>query len=712
MSAVGQIFFVPLIPWSVLVVLAVGAFTLLGIAIWRGLSGWFYRAAALAILLAALSGPTLQDETRDPLPDILLALVDESASQDLPGRPEARDAALAWLTEVSAALGAELKVVSFPDAAGGKGTELGPILDRALAELPVGQLAGVYLLSDGGIHDASALVPRLAGLPAPMHLLRSGSDAEWDRRLTILNAPRFAVTGEEIVLQLRVDALGAAPNAPAELSLSVDGSPPSRHAVRVGQDLELPLVLDHAGETVVHLTLTPLEGELTDRNNQAAVRINGIRDRLRVLLVSGEPHPGTRTWRNLLKSDASVDLVHFTILRPPDKRDGVPVNELSLIPFPTQDLFIDKIDEFDLIIFDRYRLRGILPGAYLSSVRNYVERGGAVLVAAGPEFASVESLSRSPLGEVLPLRPSGRVNVDPMRPELTDTGLRHPVTKSLMAQGEQDHLGAWLRHVELESVASQVVMQSPAGDPLLALDRVGEGRVALIGTDQVWLWGRGFDGGGPQLELLRRLAHWMMGEPELEEEALGTTEDADGSILITRQTLEDAPGPLEVETPDGRRMILPMQHDGPGRFVARLAENEGQGPRAEQDETDGSDDPLPMGVYRFTQGGRSVVAVRGEAAPLEFADPLARNSPMAEVLAPTRGGVWELENGLPRLRAVQEGRPAIGRGWVGYVPREAYLSRDLRVRPALPAWIWLLVVAGAVVLAWWVEGRRAEQGAL
>lgn len=709
MSAIGEIFFAPLIPWPVLMVLAVGAIMLLGIAIWRGLSGWIYRAAALAILLAALSGPTLQEETRDPLPDLLLALVDESASQDLPGRSKARDEALAWLTEVSAAQGMALNVVSLPDAVDGKGTVLGPILDRALAELPMGQLAGVFLLSDGAIHDVQALTSRMAGLPVPMHLLRSGSDEEWDRRLTILNAPRFAVTGEEIVLQLRVDALGAAPNAPAELSLSIDGSSPSRHTVRVGQDLELPLVLDHAGETVVHLTLTRMDGELTERNNQAAVRINGIRDRLRVLLVSGEPHPGTRTWRNLLKSDASVDLVHFTILRPPDKRDGVPVNELSLIPFPTQDLFIEKIDEFDLIIFDRYKLRGILPGAYLSSVRNYVERGGAVLVAAGPEFASVESLSRSPLGEVLPLRPSGRVKAEPMRPELTETGLRHPVTKSLNAQSGGGHLGAWLRHVELENTASQVVMQSPEGDPLLALDRVGEGRVALIGTDQVWLWGRGFDGGGPQLELLRRLAHWMMGEPELEEEALVTTENADGSILITRQTLEDAPDLLEVETPDGRRMTLPMQPDGPGRFIARLAENEGQDPGAAQASTEGSDAPLPLGVYRFFQGGRSVVAVRGEAAPLEFADPLARNDPMAELLTPTRGGVWVLENGLPRLRAVQKGRPAIGSGWVGYVPREAYLTRDLRVRPALPAWAWLLMVAGAIVLGWWVEGRRAEQ---
>ena len=98
------------------------------------------------------------------------------------------------------------------------------------------------------------------------------------------------------------------------------------------------------------------------------MQINGVRDRLRVLLVSGEPHAGERTWRNLLKSDASVDLVHFTILRPPEKQDGVPVDELSLIAFPTRELFIEKIEDFDLIIFDRYRRRGILPSLYLENI--------------------------------------------------------------------------------------------------------------------------------------------------------------------------------------------------------------------------------------------------------------------------------------------------------------------------------------------------------
>ncbi len=497
----GTLFFAPLLPWSVLLGGQGLRILALGLAIWRGMPGWPLRAIVLLALGGLLSGPKLHEETRDPLPDILLVVSDETASQSLGNRIALRDQALDWIKGAAETAKLDLRRAPIPDAVQGQGTLILPSLEKALSAIPTDQLAGVVIVSDGSVQDTPALARKLNAIPAPVTLLQNGARADWDRRLSILRAPRFAVTGEEVVIQLRVETLGVVSDAPADLLISVDGATPTRHRVRVGRDLELPLFLEHAGETVVHLQLEALSGELTDRNNQAALRINGIRDRLRVLLVSGEPHPGTRTWRNLLKSDASVDLVHFTILRPPEKQDGVPVNELSLIPFPTQELFIDKIDEFDLIIFDRYQLRGILPGFYLDSVRSYVERGGAVLVAAGPEFAGVESLSRSPLGEILPARPSGRVISQPMRPEVSDVGQRHPVTQGLTAghrtglQEDAPAWGAWLRHLELDVDQAQVVMETPDGGALLALDRVEQGRVALIGTDQLWLWARGYEGG-------------------------------------------------------------------------------------------------------------------------------------------------------------------------------------------------------------------------
>ena len=167
-----------------------------------------------------------------------------------------------------------------------------------------------------------------------------------------------------------------------------------------------------------------------------------------------------------------MDLVHFTILRPPEKQDGVPVTELSLIAFPTRELFLEKIDEFDLIIFDRYKRRGILPGLNLDNVRQYVEDGGAVLIAAGPDFATAASLYRSPLGAIIPAAPSSaRVLEEGYRPKITDLGQRHPVTEGLdqiapwQADEDGPGWGRWFRLVDVKRAAATLSCQAPARGP-------------------------------------------------------------------------------------------------------------------------------------------------------------------------------------------------------------------------------------------------------
>ena len=411
--------------------------------------------------------------------------------------------------------------------------------------------------------------------------------------------------------------------------------------------------------------------------------MNGIRDRLRVLLVSGEPHAGGRTWRNLLKSDSSVDLVHFTILRPPEKQDGVPVGELSLIAFPTRELFLEKIDDFDLIIFDRYKRRGILPALYLDNVARYIREGGAVLVAAGPDFASADSLYRSPLGQVMPAQPSARVLEEAYRPEVSEIGERHPVTTGLPSAGDW---GRWLRQIDVEPRSGQTVMEGVDDRPLLILDRVEEGRVALLASDHAWLWNRGYEGGGPQLELLRRLAHWMMKEPELEEEAL-TAVATGQNMRIARRTLEETVPPVTVTGPDGSVVTLDMVQTAPGLF-----ETDFEGPE--------------IGLYRLANGDQETVIGLGPAAPKEFEATIASGDVLEERIASTRGGIIRIEDGVPRLRNVREGRPAAGRGWIGLTPRGAYETVDVRQSALLPPWLVLLLAAGFITAAWLREGRR------
>ncbi|MFN3577773.1 MAG: hypothetical protein ACK4TJ_12450 [Tabrizicola sp.] len=688
----ASLIFAPLVaPW-LLYALGAAALALVAFALWRGLSGWWLRGLALAALVAALANPALQEEERQTLSDIVILVVDESASQGLADRRAQTEAAIAAIqAEVAALPDTELRIRRVGDGAEDAGSLVMTALSEALAEEPRARVAGAMVITDGRVHDAG-VVPNL---PAPLHVLLTGRSADWDRRIVVKNAPAFAIIGEEFMLELRVEDVGAPPasaGTEVALTIAIDTEEPVTYTVPLNEDLELPVTLPHGGANVLQFSVEPVEGEITDRNNASAVQINGVRDRLRVLLISGEPHAGERVWRNLLKSDAAVDLVHFTILRPPEKQDGVPVDELSLIAFPTRELFVEKIEEFDLIIFDRYRMRGILPMSYIDNIVAYVRGGGTVLVAAGPEFGAVDSLYRSPLAEILPVAPTAQVIEGGFRPALTDLGRRHPVTEGLEKEAPEGGWGRWFRQIEVRQTAGQVLMSGPRDLPLLVLNRVDQGRVAVLASDQAWLWGRGYEGGGPQLELLRRLAHWMLKEPELEEETL-TAEVRGEALTITRRTLAEAdPGPVTVTGPDGAKVELAMPLAAPGRY-----ETVWQAPA--------------LGLYRLEQGDLTRVIAVGPATPREFAETIASGDLLQPVAEATRGGVTRLEPGVPDIRAVSEGRVAKGRGWIGITPREAYLTASVNVVPVLPAWAWLLIAAGLAVLAWLIEGRKGARAA-
>ncbi len=686
----GEVILDPLLPMVVLWIATGLAALGIGIAVARRLAGWWLRALAAIALLTAIANPSLQREEREPLSDIVIAVVDETASQRIAERPsQTADALAALEAEIAGRENTELRIIRLGDGEGDAGSLAMTALSAALAEEPRARIAGLVLLTDGRIHDIEAA----PDLPAPFHVILSGREGDWDRRLIVRNAPAFAILGEPVTLTLRIEDQGDAPPAElVDLSIAIDGGEPAIFQVPTGEDLELPVTLPHGGMNVLQFEVPEADGELTNRNNAAVIQINGVRDRLRVLLVSGEPHPGERTWRNLLKSDSSVDLVHFTILRPPEKQDGVPVDELSLIAFPTRELFLEKIDEFDLIIFDRYKRRGILPALYLDNIRSYIETGGAVLVAAGPDYASADSLYRSPLGEALPARPTARVYEEPLLPRITELGARHPVTEGLDAlvpAGEEGPgWGRWFRQIEVVPTGPEAMsLMSGLGDlPLLVLDRVGEGRVALMASDHIWLWNRGYEGGGPQLELLRRLAHWMMKEPELEEEALWV-EPQGQTMRVIRRSLAEETGDVTVTHPDGSETVLTLEETRPGRFETLWEAPE-------------------VGLYRLSDGVEEAVIALGPSAPREFEQTIASAVLLEPLVESQRGGVMAMADGAVDVRAVRPGRPAAGRGWIGITPREAYRTADVTVTPLLPAWAFLLLAALLILGAWLREGRR------
>ena len=678
------VIFDPLLPFWLMGVLALAMLAVLVFAVFRRLTGWPYRGFALVCVFLALLNPSLKTEERQAKADIVIVVVDRSSSQMLSDRAAQTQAALAHVTQqLTDRPGTEMRLVEVEDAAGPGGSEVMSALAQVLSETARDRIAGAIVISDGQIHDTE-FAPKL---PAPLHLLLTGQPRDWDRRLVVKNAPGFAILGEPITLTLLVEDQGAAPQAAfADLILSVDGGPEQRYQIPVNREVEVDVSLGHGGINILQFSTPDMSDELTDRNNAAVVQINALRDRLRVLLVSGVPHPGERTWRNLLKSDSNVDLVHFTILRPPEKRDGVPVTELSLIAFPTRELFLEKIGEFDLIVFDRYKRRGLLPTEYFESITNYVRQGGAVLVAAGPDYAGANSLYRSPLGAILPGRPTSRVFEEPITPKVTEFGLKHPVSESLERFAPDTGWGRWLRQIEVETTSGQVLMTGRGESPLLIVDRVGEGRVALLASDHAWLWDRGYEGGGPQAELLRRVAHWSMKEPDLEEEALLAQPMESGLLVMRRSLTEGSLAPLEITKPNGTQLTIALQPVAPGRYEAEIVSED-------------------LGLYRLGSGDLEIVAALGPAAPREFVQTIATDRVMAPILAKTNGGALALSEGLPKFRNIRYGRPSHGRGWIGLVSRKAYVVQGVEIGQFLPAWVYLIFASLGLLAGWLREGR-------
>lgn len=681
--------FAPVIPLSLLTALAVIALLITLYGIFVRARGTWARGLAFAVLLFALAGPLLVREQRASLPDVAVIVTDRSQSMALGKRSAQAEAAR---TQIKRLLAAQPDLVvretSITTTATGEnnGTQAFAALNAALADVPQGRIAGAILITDGQVHDAPS--PENISLKATLQVLVAGGRSEKDRKLTVLNAARFAIVGQQATMRLRIDDLGSSAETSAVLNIRIDGKPFGNRLVPVGKDTDIRIPVAHEGENLIELSAGQGPAELTMQNNHAVVTVSGVRDRLRVLLVSGEPHAGERVWRNLLKADPSVDLIHFTILRPPDKQDTTPINELSLIAFPYRELFLEKLGSFDLVVFDRYRERGILPLAYFQNIAGYVQGGGALLISSGPEFAGPESIYRTPLSQVLPAQPTGQIVTGGFRPRVTEDGMAHPVTRELPGRNMDKAAptwGRWFRVISSNKIAGQTVMASDGGQPLLVLDQVGKGRVAELMSDQTWLWARGFEGGGPQAELLRRLAHWLMKEPELEAEALAIN-IIGNHIRITRRTMAKATPPASLTMPSGRQVALPLTRVEPGIWRATTKAG-------------------VLGLYRATDGILSAVTAAGPLNPKEVADMRASAEVLQPVAGASGGSVQWLEDGVPEVRRVAPGDTASGAGWIGLRSNGAYRVTALEQQKLLPQWLALLLIVGALLLAWRLEGR-------
>ncbi|MGH1351327.1 MAG: hypothetical protein ACRBBN_11035 [Methyloligellaceae bacterium] len=688
--------FFPLLPlnivWTLCIITALFSLALLFIKKQYAI----LRILCFLLLLGVIANPQLKHEKRNPLNNIAIAVIDESDSQSVAKRREITKEIKKKLAATLATVNRlEVRWVTIRNTADsgrreGRGTRLFAGLRKSLSTVPAKLLAGVFLITDGQAHDVPDSLENL-GLKAPVHTIITGNKREFDQRIKIIKSPKFGLVGSEAFIELEIVQNGAADKKQnSNIRIRREGQDPEVRTVIPGKKFEVAMTFPHAGSNIIEIELEAIPGELTLANNRVAIVSQGVRENLRVLLVSGEPHAGERTWRNLLKSDASVDLVHFTILRPPEKQDGTPINQLSLIAFPTRQLFSEKLNQFDLIIFDRYRRRGVLPLLYLDNIARYVENGGAILVAAGSTFSSTLSLYETPLSHILPAEPTGTVIEKPYLATVTDAGKKHPVTRNLPGDAPgQPKWGKWFRLIQVKPKVGNILMKGHDNNPLLILNRLGKGRVALLVSDHAWLWARGYDGGGPYVPLLRRLAHWLMKEPDLEEEFLSATKKG-SKIVIERRTMQNRVSDAEVQLPDGKKKKVKLREVQPGLWRGQI-------------------DSTSPGLYKFSSDNLSSLVHSGLVESLEMSDVSATSRLLQPVANQTGGGIFWLpqtnEVSIPRIAMLSNSRTMFGRDWLALRDRNAYQISGVVYVPLIPAILLLLILAGIFSFTWFREGR-------
>jgi len=691
-DTITRIHFEPFIAQGWIIGFAVMVAVLLIASILQRRRGVLMRGIAAGLFILTLLNPSLLQKQREPVKDVAVLVIDDSMSQQM-GRRQIRtqDA----LEHARAAIGAmgniDLRVIRAPeDAALSPETRLFGALDRELADVPHNRRAGVVIITDGQVHDVPQNLDTVDAY-GPVHVLLSGEKREKDRRIDIVQSPAYGIVGDTVKITYKVTQTDNINGLYAPVTLNRFDGKPEIFDVAIGQEQEIELSLAHAGENIFELSVDGIADEITEANNRVAIRVNGVRDRLKVLLVSGRPHAGGRTWRDLLTSDPGVDLVHFTILREPEKLDATPQNELALIAFPFRELFEVKLYDFDLIIFDRYKVNRILPQHYFDNIATYVKKGGALLEASGPSFAGEDSIFYTDIGSILPAVPDGNVISAVFKPHLSKLGRAHPVTEGLDAlatSGQEPSWGSWMRQVSLQARSGDTLMTGYEDKPLLILDRVGEGRVAQFGSDHIWLWSRGYDGGGPHAELLRRTVHWLMKEPALDERALKV--DVDGNTIRVRSRDAKADElPLTMTKPDGTNEDI-MLTRGENGFLENVI-------KADQ-----------LGIYAFShEDGQKRFVIMGEQNPPELRDVLSTEEKLTPVTYATHGGVlWLEDTPNPSFRTLNQSSRFAGANWLALRSNNAFSVKSVESKPVMPAWAWLMLMGGVLVGAWWYEGRR------
>ncbi len=650
-------------------------------------SGAFLRLFVFLVLFLIASNPTGIKKEKTPVKDIVLVLSDYTNSQIITNKIEETKEALENIAlKITNLKNIDLRKITITNEnefEDNLGTSVFNTLNNTINNLPAEQLSAIVIISDGQINDLDQY--KKLNFDGPIHFLLTGKKNELDRSLLLKNVPQYALVGEEINFQVKVDDLAS--KKQVKIKVTLDNEKLFTKNINVNEFIPISFKVPHAGENTIEVSVEKGSSELTLENNSKIIKINGIFDRLRVMLISGEPNMGLRSWRNILNSDPSIELIHFTILRPPNKRDLTPVRQLSLIPFPTKELFSASIDEFDLVIFDQYSLNGVLPKEYLENIVNYVYKGGAVLDASGPSYASKNSLSNSPLKEILPTKPTGEVINKEFFPTLSTLGVRHPVTSKLYLQKDNKRWGKWYSYIDTIKISGDTLLETDEGKPLLILNKLEKGRVAQLLSDSSWVWSRSIDNKGPQSKLLRRTIHWLLKEPELQENNI-ITKVKNGKIEIFKNTLIKGDVSAKVVKPDGKIQNIVIKDNMNGQLSAVINAN-------------------ISGKYKIIIGEKIKTLFVGNTNYEETNDVRSSDKLVSRIALESNGGVFWLNQGIPDIiRITNKSIIKAGVNWIGITSKNNFVNKKVSNYNVIPWYLLFFVLIFLIFFAWYRESKN------
>ena len=462
-----------------------------------------------------------------------------------------------------------------------------------------GPRSGILLFSDGIADGRSTYLEKGVSLPVPVFAVGVGETRGYtDLRIADLRVPDFAFRGREFKFDFSIQAFGLAGKT-VPLYFNRGKNLVLSRTIAIDRD---------TFETRVSLSYTPREvgphsfalsvpaqpGEEIAQNNHKDFKIGVQRDKIRVLTLSGSPSWNYRFLRLALKQDPSIDLVSFVFLRTPTDSVDVPDNQLSLIPFPIDEIFLEELKNFDVLIFDNFSHRSYFNIVYLEKVRDFVREGGGLAMLGGTRSFESGGYAESPLTEVLPVEMEGKGGYETdtqLRAALTPAGKAHPITRLLSDPGANEE--AWKKLPPLTTLnrvgrakGETLVLASDGARgtaPLLAVGRFEKGRSLAFMSDDLWRWN--FIALGekesPQnhLKLVRQAVRWLAQEPSFEQVQIGAIggtrnpgEKMDLKVRVFKDDFTPAPNAtvrLRAVGPEGEEIPLDaMPEPAAGEFSA------------------------------------------------------------------------------------------------------------------------------------------------